>query len=82
MLPHIEIKIIDQGQGIPEDRIGSVTEPFFTTKAKSGGTGLGLSISNNIIRNHKGKIIFSSELGVGTTVTIKLPISAPMEDAA
>ncbi len=77
----ISVVVRDEGQGIPEDRIASVTEPFFTTKEKSGGTGLGLSISNEIIRNHKGKIVFSSEFGVGTSVTIKIPVRSTLDKA-
>lgn len=77
----VSVVVRDEGEGIPEDRIGSITDPFFTTKEKSGGTGLGLSISNTIIRNHKGKIVFSSEPGAGTTVTIKLPVSSSVDKA-
>lgn len=68
------IRVIDQGAGIAEEDISRITEPFYTTRLESGGTGLGLSISSTIIENHGGSIIFKSTIGIGTTVTIKLPI--------
>jgi len=69
------IKIRDQGIGIPEEIRGRILDPFFTTKHKSGGTGLGLSICYAIINDHKGTIDFDSETGVGTTVTVTLPVA-------
>jgi two-component system sporulation sensor kinase A len=71
---HIYIRIIDQGIGIPEDRISRLGEPFYSHKEK--GTGLGLMVSFRIIENHKGKISIASEPGKGTTVDIILPISS------
>ncbi|MBI4683212.1 MAG: PAS domain-containing protein [Nitrospirae bacterium] len=67
------IQVMDEGSGIPEDIIGRIIEPFFTTKLKSGGTGLGLSISYNIIKEHNGLLEFRSEQGKGTTATVRLP---------
>ena len=66
------IQVIDQGSGIPEDRLTKLGEPFYSTKEK--GTGLGLMICQKIIKNHGGKIDFSSIVHEGTTVTITLPI--------
>ncbi|WP_226087565.1 ATP-binding protein [Mesobacillus sp. S13] len=66
------IRVIDQGTGIPEDRLNKLGEPFYSTKEK--GTGLGLMICQKIIKNHGGKIYFSSIVDEGTTVTITLPI--------
>ncbi|MUT66551.1 PAS domain S-box protein [Paenibacillus sp. NEAU-GSW1] len=68
----ILIRIADQGSGIPEQDMARLCEPFFTRKDE--GTGLGLMVSQQIIDNHKGSLSFSSELGVGTTVEIKLPL--------
>ena len=68
------IQVIDQGTGITEENLLRVTEPFFTTRLDKGGTGLGLSISKSIIENHKGSIKFESSIGIGTMVTIQLPI--------
>ncbi|MNI00358.1 Sporulation kinase E [compost metagenome] len=65
------LSFIDQGVGIPEDRIPRLGEPFYTTKEK--GTGLGLMVSYKIIENHQGRMFFRSELGKGTTVEIILP---------
>ncbi|WLR57413.1 PAS domain S-box protein [Mesobacillus subterraneus] len=66
------IKVMDQGSGIPEDRLNKLGEPFYSTKEK--GTVLGLMICQKIIKNHGGKIDFSSIVNEGTTVTITLPI--------
>lgn len=71
---HIEISIIDNGCGIPQDNIGRVFDPFFTTKKSGEGTGLGLSICYGIIKKHNGLIDVKSRVGTGTTFTIRLPI--------
>ncbi|MEK3866489.1 ATP-binding protein [Paenibacillus sp. FSL H7-0716] len=65
------IVIKDQGEGIPEDVLPKLGEPFFTNK--ESGTGLGLMISQRIIQAHKGHLEIQSEVGRGTTVMIKLP---------
>ncbi len=67
------IAIHDHGVGIPLERIDKLGEPFYTTKEK--GTGLGLTVSKRIIDAHHGKILYSSEIGFGTTVEIFLPIA-------
>jgi signal transduction histidine kinase len=70
------IKIIDNGIGIPEDKREKVFERFYRVDAsrskKSGGTGLGLAITKRIIELHKGSISLTSELNLGTEVTIKI----------
>ncbi|OPH53042.1 hypothetical protein BC351_32835 [Paenibacillus ferrarius] len=63
----------DQGQGISEERLPRIGEPFYTTKEK--GTGLGMMVSFAIIDEHQGHIEYQSKLGVGTTVLIQLPAS-------
>ncbi len=68
------INVSDQGSGIPEEELENIFDPFFTTKPVGEGTGLGLSVSYGIIEDHGGKISVASELGVGTTFTIVLPI--------
>jgi two-component system sporulation sensor kinase A len=68
---HVMIRFVDQGCGIPRERIPKLGEPFYTTKEK--GTGLGLMVSHKIIEAHKGTIHFESELEEGTTVDIILP---------
>lgn len=69
------VEVRDTGKGIPEDKIGSIFDPFFTTKPVGSGTGLGLSISYGIIEDHGGDISVESEVGVGTTFTIRLPLA-------
>ncbi len=71
---HIEISITDNGCGISQDNIGKIFDPFFTTKMPGEGTGLGLSICYGIIKKHNGSIDVKSEVGIGTTFTIKLPV--------
>ena len=69
----VEITISDQGTGIPLEHLPRVFDPYFTTKEK--GSGLGLATSYSIIKNHDGEISVASELGKGTTFTIRLPAS-------
>uniref|UniRef100_C5D7G3 histidine kinase n=1 Tax=Geobacillus sp. (strain WCH70) TaxID=471223 RepID=C5D7G3_GEOSW len=69
---HIRISITDQGCGIPQDKIKKLGQPFYTTKER--GTGLGLMVSYKIIEEHQGKIDVESEVDVGTTFHITLPI--------
>ncbi|ATB26580.1 PAS domain-containing protein [Melittangium boletus] len=68
------IEISDSGTGIPPDVLPHIFEPFFTTKPAGAGTGLGLSISLSIIQKMGGGIQVRSELGVGTTFTLSLPV--------
>jgi signal transduction histidine kinase len=62
----------DEGEGIPEDIMEKIWDPFFTTKAK--GTGLGLGIVKNIIESHKGSIRISNKPDAGTSVKVILPV--------
>ncbi|CAN2041705.1 two-component system, NtrC family, sensor kinase [Candidatus Magnetomoraceae bacterium gMMP-15] len=71
----VEIKISDDGAGIPEQDILKIFDPFFTTKPLGDGTGLGLNISNDIIKAHGGSIKVESEAGKGTIFTISLPLN-------
>ncbi|MCK4322067.1 two-component sensor histidine kinase, partial [candidate division WOR-3 bacterium] len=70
----IETKFIDTGCGIPKQNIEKLFEPFFSSKKKGYGIGLGLAISYGIIKKHNGEIIVKSEVGKGSTFTIRLPI--------
>ena len=76
---HILIEIEDTGTGISPKYISNIFDPFFSTKGTQG-TGLGLSISYGIVKNHKGEIRVKSELGVGTTFTIELPVFTSKEE--
>jgi PAS domain S-box-containing protein len=67
----ISIQIIDDGIGIPQERISTLGEPFYTTKEK--GTGLGLMTCYRIIESHKGELTIQSEVNAGTTIEIILP---------
>ncbi len=68
------VSVADTGKGIPEEVKKRIFEPFYTTKPAGKGTGLGLSISADIIHKHHGEIAVESELGKGTTFTVRLPI--------
>jgi two-component system NtrC family sensor kinase len=70
----VVIRIADSGKGISPENLGKVFNPGFTTKGVGVGTGLGLAISYTIIEDHRGSITAKSELGRGTTFTIRLPI--------
>jgi signal transduction histidine kinase len=70
----IEICFADNGPGIPEASLECIFDPFFTTKEPGKGTGLGLSVSYMIIEGFGGKISARSEVGVGTTLMISLPV--------
>ncbi len=73
--PHILLKISDTGCGIPEAILGRIFEPFFTTKGLGKGNGLGLSVAYGIIKNHNGELSVASELNIGTTFSIRLPVA-------
>ena len=70
----VEIRIRDNGPGIPQEIVGKIFDPFFTTKQVGKGTGLGLSISYDIVRKQGGRITVKSREGQGTTFTIILPL--------
>lgn len=69
---HINIIVIDEGIGISKKIMAKIKEPFYTTKNR--GTGLGVSLSDEIIKAHNGTLSYDSKEGVGTKVTIKLPL--------
>jgi len=72
----VEVRIRDNGSGIPEDVIGKIFNPFFTTKPTDQGTGLGLALSSDIVREHGGEIRVESELGSHTEMIVDLPLVA------
>ena len=72
---YLEISFKDNGRGIAPEDIDHIFEPFYTTREAGKGTGLGLFVSYGIIKKHGGIIDVKSELGKGTTFTIRLPVS-------
>lgn len=67
----VDVSFADTGVGIPASDLDQVFQPFYTTKDRSSG--LGLAVSYNIVRQHDGWILIESEVGVGTTATVRLP---------
>ena len=74
----IEIRIKDNGSGIPQDIIESIFNPFFTTKPTGQGTGLGLAMSSDIVREHGGTIKVESEPGEFTEMIVIIPLVPPV----
>ena len=70
----VTIELQDTGVGIPQENLQRIFEPGFTTKGGRIGMGLGMLIVQQIIERHRGAIRVGSEVGVGTTVTIEIPV--------
>ena len=68
----ISMVFIDTGCGIPEENFKKIFEPLFTTRPK--GIGLGLAIAKRLVEQNGGKIEVASEVGKGSTFTVKLPL--------
>jgi signal transduction histidine kinase len=77
----VEVRIRDNGSGIPQEAIEKIFNPFFTTKPTDKGTGLGLAISNDIVRQHGGTISVTSEAGEFTEMLVNLPFRYPVVTA-
>ena len=73
----VEVRIRDNGTGMPPEVVEKMFNPFFTTKPTDQGTGLGLAISNDIVRRHGGAIRVETEPGEGTTMIVELPLERP-----
>jgi len=71
---HIEISVIDNGCGIPEEIINNIFNPFFSTKVSKKNAGLGLSICQHIVELHNGIITCSSKPGKNTHFYVRLPL--------
>jgi len=76
--PGIMIQVRDTGKGISPEALSRVFEPFFTS-GKRNGTGLGMAICKNIVERHRGDIYLTSEVGIGTVVSIWLPLSQDVQ---
>ena len=70
----IEIKVKDNGNGIPQKVLDKIFQPFFTTKPTGQGTGLGLSLSYDIVKAHGGELKVETKEGEGAEFIIQLPI--------
>ncbi len=76
----VEVTVSDNGAGIPEHEMSRVFEPLFSTRPE--GTGLGLTIARRIAVAHRGTLELESEAGIGTTVTVQLPLALSRQAAA
>jgi PAS domain S-box-containing protein len=76
------VSVSDTGGGVPEAIRKRIFEPFFTTKEVGKGTGQGLAIAHNVITAHSGTLTFVTEIGKGTTFTVRLPLIVEAREAA
>lgn len=76
----VEVDVEDTGSGISPENLDRLFEPGFTTKGKRVGMGLGLAICREIVNRHGGELSVTSEVGVGSTFTVRLPLSLPEHD--
>ena len=65
----------DNGDGIPEEYLAKIYDPFFTTKGEGKGVGLGLAVVYGIVESHGGDIEVETKVGEGTTFSVELPVS-------
>jgi len=75
----LRIAITDTGTGIPQDQLGRIFLPFYTTKDVGKGTGLGLAVSYGIVKDFGGEISVESTANVGSTFTVSLPLDIGRE---
>ncbi|MBX2801598.1 MAG: response regulator [Myxococcales bacterium] len=73
---HVWAEVRDNGSGIAADRIGAIFDPFYTTKPAGRGTGLGLNIVYRIVTKYRGQVTVDSEVGQGTTFSLRFPVDA------
>jgi signal transduction histidine kinase len=72
----VEIRVSDNGNGIPQKVLDKIFQPFFTTKPTGQGTGLGLSLAYDIVKAHGGELIVETEKGKGADFIIRLPMKS------
>jgi signal transduction histidine kinase len=73
----LELRVADNGPGIPEELRQRVFDPFFTTRPAGAGTGIGLALCRTIAHDHAGTIEAEETPGGGATLVVRLPIAAP-----
>jgi two-component system NtrC family sensor kinase len=78
-LQQLQVRVQDNGPGIPEEIQMKIFEPFYTTKAAGKGTGLGLSLSQAILLMHQGRLELKSEEGQGAVFTVEIPFKKSEE---
>jgi two-component system, NtrC family, sensor kinase len=71
----VQIRVQDNGIGIPENVRSKIFQPFFTTKPTGQGTGLGLSLSYDIVKAHGGELKVETEKGLGTIFSVQIPLN-------
>lgn len=74
----LQVRVRDNGVGIPSEVLPHIFEPFFTTKENQQGTGLGLAVAHSILEQHGGQITVDSTPGKGSEFTISLPLAVPV----
>jgi len=72
-MEEVELCVEDEGVGMSPEVLERIKEPFFSTRLDSGGLGLGVSICRSIVQEHRGTLIFESEVGKGTRAVVRLP---------
>ena len=77
----LQVRVRDNGTGIPAEVVDNIFNPFFTTKPTDQGTGLGLSLCNDILRGHGGEIRVDTEWGSHTEMIVELPVSNPPRES-
>jgi len=77
----LSVTVKDQGEGVSREHLGRLTERFYRVDAarsrELGGTGLGLAIVKHIVNHHRGVLDIESELGIGSSFTVHLPVAQP-----
>jgi two-component system sensor histidine kinase RegB len=71
---HLQISVVDSGQGMSQEVLGRASDPFFTTKEPGRGIGLGLFLTQNVISKLGGRLEFRSALGQGTEAVVTIPL--------
>jgi signal transduction histidine kinase len=75
--PWLRLTVADRGTGMSDDVRARIFDPFFTTNGRDQGTGLGLAVSHGLAVEHGGELRVESELGVGTSFHLELPLQPP-----